>query len=150
MPAPPPSTSPFWKVFGLVTKLDRALLRATKGRRSFVSRSPTLVLHHVGRKSGEARATPLIYLDRDPDLVIVASKGGTDKNPAWFHNLTAMATTEVELPGGERRTVRPHVASPEEKAELWPQLVALYSDYATYQSYTDRDIPVVVLQPSGA
>lgn len=150
MPAPPPSTSPFWKVFGFVSKLDVALLRATKGKRSLITKSPTLVLHHVGRQSGQERTTPLIYLDRAPDLVIVASKGGTDKHPAWFHNLTAMATAEVELPGGERRTVRPHVASPEEKAELWPQLVALYPDYATYQTYTDRDIPVVVLEPPGA
>ncbi len=148
MPAPPPSTSRFWKVFGLVTRLDLALIRATKGKRSIITRAPTLVLHHVGRQSGQARTTPLIYLDRAPELVVVASKGGTDRHPAWFHNVTAMSTTEVELPGGERRTVRPRVANPEEKAELWPQLVALYPDYATYQTYTDRDIPVVVLEPT--
>lgn len=61
--------------------------------------------------------TPLIYLDHPPDLVIVASKRGTDRNPAWFHHLTAMTTARVDLPGGVTRVVRPRGAGPEEKAE---------------------------------
>jgi deazaflavin-dependent oxidoreductase (nitroreductase family) len=149
MPRPPSSTSPFWRVFRLATRLDAYLLRATGGRRSFISRAPTLVLHDVGRRSGQQRVTPLIYLDRAPDLVVVASKGGTDRHPAWFHNLTAMTTARVDLPGGESRVVRPRVAGPEEKAELWPRLVELFPDYATYATYTERDIPVVVLEPDG-
>ena len=148
MPPPPPSSSPFWRVFALVTRLDTLLLRASGGRRSLVTRAPTLVLHHVGRKSGRARTTPLIFLDRSLGLVIVASKGGADRHPDWFHNLVAMPRTEVELPGGEKRSVRPRVASTEEKAELWPDLVAAYPDYATYATYTERDIPVVVLEPA--
>ena len=150
MPAPPSSTSPFWRVFRLVTRLDAALLRATGGRRSLITGVPTLVLHDVGRRSGQARVTPLIYLDRPPDLVIVASKGGTDRHPAWFHNLMAMTTAQVDLPGGMSRVVRPRVAKPQERAELWPQLVALYPDYATYATYTEREIPVVVLEPEGS
>ena len=133
-------------MFGLVTKLDTVLHRAAGGRFSLITRAPTLVLHHVGRRSGQARTTPLIYLDRSPDLVIVASKGGTDRHPAWFHNVVAMASTEVELPGGAKRTVRPRVASPQERAELWPQLVELYGAYADYATYTDREIPVVILE----
>jgi deazaflavin-dependent oxidoreductase (nitroreductase family) len=109
-----------------------------------------LLLDHVGRKSGQARTNPLIYLDDAPRLVIVASKGGTDANPAWFHNLMAMATTEVELPGGERRRVRPRVAEGDERAALWERLVAVYQPYATYATHTERQIPVVVLEPATA
>lgn len=148
MPKPPASTSPLWRVFHLASRLDLALLRATKGRRSFVTKAPTLVLHHVGRKSGQARTSPLLFLDNAPDLVIVASKGGTDRNPAWYHNLMAMPTAEVELPGQERRAVRPRLACDTERAVLWPRLVAMYPDYADYATYTDRTIPVVVLEPA--
>jgi F420H(2)-dependent quinone reductase len=135
-------------VFRLVTRLDSCLLWATGGRRSLITRAPTLVLHDVGRRSGQERVTPLIYLDRPPDLVIVASKGGTDRNPAWFHNLTAMTTARVDLPGGVSRIVRPRVAGPEERAQLWPQLVEIFPDFATYATYTEREIPVVVLEPA--
>lgn len=145
MPKPPPSSSPFWRVVHLVTRLDRAVLRRTG--RSLISRSPTLVLHHVGRRSGQPRTSPLIYLDTGTDLVVVASKGGTDEHPAWYHNLMAMPTAEVEFPGGTRRTVEPRRATPEEKAELWPRLVANYAGYDEYAGYTERDLPVVVLTP---
>jgi deazaflavin-dependent oxidoreductase (nitroreductase family) len=148
VPAPPSSASPFWRLFRVVSTLDSYLLRATGGRRSLITRAPTLVLHDVGRRSGQERATPLIYLDRPPDLVVVASKGGADRHPAWFHNLVAMTTARVDLPGGESRVLRPHVAGPQERAELWPRLVELYPDYATYATYTEREIPVVVLEPA--
>jgi F420H(2)-dependent quinone reductase len=131
----------------LATRLDQLVLRRTG--RSVVSRSPTLILHHTGRRSGQARTTPLIFLENGPDVVVVASKGGVDEHPAWFHNVRAMATTTVELPGGERRRVRPRVASPEEKRELWPRLVANYAGYDEYTGHTTRDIPVVVLEPAG-
>ena len=148
MPKPPPSTSPVWRVVQLVSRLDTALLRATKGRRSLVSSAPTLVLHHVGRRSGQPRTTPLIYLDDRSDLVIVASKRGADRHPAWYHNLMAMPTAEVELRDRARRRVRPRLASDAERERLWPRLVAVYADYATYATYTDRTIPVVVLEPA--
>lgn len=148
MPKPPASTSPLWKLVHLVSRLDLALLRATKGRRSFVTNAPTLVLHHVGRRSGQARTSPLLFLDDSPDLVIVASKGGTDRNPDWYHNLMAMPIAEVELPGRQRRAVAPRLATDTERADLWPRLVAMYPDYADYASYTDRTIPVVVLEPA--
>ena len=107
-----------------------------------------LLLDHVGRKSGQARTNPLIYLDDAPRLIIVASKGGVDAHPAWFHNLMAMKTTQVELPGGERRRVRPRIAEGEERAALWERLVAHFQPYATYATYTERQIPVVVLEPA--
>jgi deazaflavin-dependent oxidoreductase (nitroreductase family) len=145
---PPPSTSRFWKVFNAGTRLNVVLYRASKGRiGGRIKQLPILLLHHVGAKSGTARVSPLLYLDDGDKLVIVASKGGTDKNPAWFHNLLAHPETEVELKRGERRHVRARRASDEERSAYWPRLVERYSDYADYQRYTDRPIPVVVLEP---
>jgi F420H(2)-dependent quinone reductase len=149
MPKPPAPTSPYWKLQRQLARLNKFLFRKTRGKvgGKFLG-APVLLLDHVGRKSGQARTNPLIYLDDAPRLVIVASKGGTDAHPAWFHNLMAMATTEVELPGGERRRVRPRVAEGDERAALWERLVAIYKPYATYATYTEREIPVVVLEPA--
>jgi deazaflavin-dependent oxidoreductase (nitroreductase family) len=71
-----------------------------------------------------------------------------DKHPAWFHNLMAMDVAEVELPGGERRRVKPRVAEGSEREALWPRLVGIYGPYADYATYTERTIPVVVLEPA--
>jgi deazaflavin-dependent oxidoreductase (nitroreductase family) len=133
-----------------LARLNTFLFRRTAGRvgGSYFGGAPVLLLHHVGRRSGQSRTSPLIYLDDSPRLVIVASKGGVDAHPAWFHNLMAMATTEVELPGGERRRVRPRVAGGTERAHLWERVVAIYQPYATYATYTEREIPVVVLEPA--
>jgi deazaflavin-dependent oxidoreductase (nitroreductase family) len=98
--------------------------------------APVLLLDHVGRRTGQARTNPLIYLDDAPNLVVVASKGGTDEHPHWFHNLMAMDGTEVELPGGVRRRVRPRVADGPERVALWSRLVAVYRPYATYAERT--------------
>ena len=98
---------------------------------------------------GTERETPLYYLDDGADVVVVASKGGTETHPAWFHNLMAMPETEVEFVG-ERRRVRPRLADAEERARLWPRLVELYSPYEEYQTFTSREIPVVVLEPVGS
>ncbi|WP_296603741.1 nitroreductase family deazaflavin-dependent oxidoreductase [Nocardioides sp.] len=108
---------------------------------------PTLLLNHVGRKSGRTFTTPLLYLEDGGDLVIVASQGGLPKNPQWYPNLMAQPDVTVELRGEGVRTVRARTADPRERAELWPRLVALYADFATYAAWTDREIPVVVLEP---
>jgi len=78
--------------------------------------------------------------------VIVASKGGMSQHPVWYLNLEANPDVEVEL-GSTRRPMRARRASDEEKAKLWPRLVAMYRDYDDYQARTDRNIPVVVLEP---
>jgi deazaflavin-dependent oxidoreductase (nitroreductase family) len=108
---------------------------------------PTLLLNHVGRKSGTRFTTPLLYLADGPRLVIVASQGGLPKNPQWFHNLVANPETTVELRGERSRAVRARVADPAERAALWPRLVELYADFESYQAWTEREIPVVVLDP---
>ncbi|ASO20173.1 Deazaflavin-dependent nitroreductase [Actinoalloteichus hoggarensis] len=132
-----------------MARFNKWLFRRTKGRRggTFLG-APVLLLDHVGRRTGQARTNPLIYLDDAPNLVLVASKGGIDVNPAWFHNLMAMSTTEVELPGGVRRRVRPRVAEGEERAALWERVIVLYPPYADYAKRTERLIPVIVLEPA--
>jgi F420H(2)-dependent quinone reductase len=143
----PPSSSPFWKLFHLYTVANTWIYRRTGGQRGGrMGRAPILLLHHVGRATGKARVSPLIYLDDGDRLVIVASKGGTDKNPAWFHNLMGAPDTEIEV-GRDRRRVHARRASQEERDALWPRLVEMYPDYANYQRQTDRVIPVVVLDP---
>jgi F420H(2)-dependent quinone reductase len=107
---------------------------------------PTLLLHHVGAKSGVERINPLAYLRDGEDLVIVASKGGSPRNPAWFHNLKANPETTVQV-GTERRAVRARVASAAERERLWPKVLELYSGYEGYQQRTARQIPLVILEP---
>lgn len=122
--------------------------RLTGGRLGGTFRGgPVLLLHHVGRHSGEERVSPLLYLEDGRDLVIVASHGGSHRHPAWWLNLREMHATTVEV-GGERRTVMVRQASPETKARLWPRLVEMYPPYADYQARTSRDIPVAVLSPA--
>ncbi|WP_395690554.1 nitroreductase family deazaflavin-dependent oxidoreductase [Nocardioides sp.] len=108
---------------------------------------PTLLLDHVGRRSGRTFTTPLLYLEDGPDLVVVASQGGLPKNPQWYPNLVAHPDTTVRLRGEGVRRVRARTATPDERAELWPRLVELYADFAKYARWTDREIPVVVLEP---
>jgi F420H(2)-dependent quinone reductase len=105
-----------------------------------------LLLDHVGAKSGQRRTTPLVYVEDGENLVLVASKGGNPKNPAWFHNLRANPDTAVQV-GSERRPVRAHVADQEERTRLWPKAIEIYSGYRDYQERTEREIPLVVLEP---
>ena len=107
---------------------------------------PTLLLDHVGAKSGQKRTTPLSYLRDGDSFVIVASMGGAPRNPAWFHNLRAHPDTHVQV-GTSRRAVHARVATAEERDRLWPRVVSMYRGYELYQRRTDRTIPLVVLEP---
>jgi deazaflavin-dependent oxidoreductase (nitroreductase family) len=104
-----------------------------------------LLLEHVGARSGIRRTTPLVYVDDGDDVVLVASKGGHPRHPAWYHNLRAHPDTTVQI-GRERRAVQARVATPEERKRLWPKAVATYSGYAGYQERTERQIPLVILK----
>ena len=108
---------------------------------------PTLLLDHVGRKSGKRFTTPLLYLDDGERLVVVASQGGLPKNPQWYLNLLARPETTVRVRREGTRAVRAREVTGAERAELWPRLVELYADFAKYARWTDREIPVVVLEP---
>ena len=142
----PPKSSLFWRVFNASTKTHVAAFRLTGGRvGGKVMGLPMLLLHHTGAKSGKHRVSPLLYMPDGDRVVVVASKGGYTKNPGWFHNLMANPDTEIELPREGRVAVRARRASAEERRELWPRVVDLYSGYAEYQDSTSREIPLVVL-----
>src|SRR5690349_17980017 len=143
------------KIIKYMAKAQVRVFRLTNGRvgskwrigAGFRKPVPTLLLDHVGRKSGRSFTTPVLYLDDGADLVVVASQGGLPKNPQWFPNLMARPDTEVHVRHEGVRRVRARVAEGEERAALWPRLVDLYADFATYAHWTDREIPVVVLEP---
>jgi len=106
-----------------------------------------LLLDHVGAKSGTKRTTPLLYVDDGRDLVIVASKGGFPKHPAWYHNLLANPDTEAQI-GSEHRPVHARVATAEERDRLWAMAVEAYGGYKDYAVRSKgREIPLVVLEP---
>jgi deazaflavin-dependent oxidoreductase (nitroreductase family) len=137
-----------WPVLRRLMGGHAFVYRATSGLlgHRFPGAPPTLLLEHVGAKSGVRRVSPLSYLADGPNVVIVASKGGHPKHPAWFHNVGAHPDTTVQI-GRERRAVRARVADPAERARLWPQVVAMYGGYSGYQARTAREIPLVILEP---
>jgi F420H(2)-dependent quinone reductase len=147
-PAFPPPGTVRSKLVNAGVSINVALYRRSGGRLGGkVKGAPVLLLDHVGRKSGVKRTTALLYLVDGADLVIVASRGGSDAMPAWWLNLQANGSTTVQV-GPDRRSVVARQATPEEKAALWPRLVQMYSDYAVYQTRTTREIPVIILSPA--
>jgi deazaflavin-dependent oxidoreductase (nitroreductase family) len=138
------------RAFDRVTRLHARLYRASGGRIGGRYRYGTkmLILEHVGRRSGQVRTAPLVYHERDGDLIVVASAGASDVDPQWLLNLRAQPETHVSV-GRERRRVVAHVASAEEKAAIWPELIEHNPDWDDYTRRTSRDIPVVFLKPAG-
>ena len=112
----------------------------------FPGGAPVMLLTAIGRKSGRPRTAPLLYLRDGDNVVIVASKAGMPHHPVWYLNLEANPEVEVEI-GSERTKMSARRASDDEKARLWPDLVAMYPDYADYQARTERNIPVMNLSP---
>ena len=143
---PPKRGSAGFAAWNRLTALNVWLYRRTRGRLGGrFDGAPVLLLHHVGRKTGQRRVNPLLYMPDGENMVIVASWGGAPHHPAWFLNLKANPETEVEV-RGRRIPVRAEVASPEERKRLWPRLVDLYPGYANYQARTEREIPLVILR----
>jgi deazaflavin-dependent oxidoreductase (nitroreductase family) len=137
-----------WPLLGRLMRGHTVVYRLTGGLigHRFPGAPPMLLLDHVGAKSGVKRTTPLVYVDDSPNVVLVASKGGHPKNPAWYHNLRANPDTTVQI-GSERRPVHARVADAQERERLWPKAVATYSGYRGYQQRTARQIPLVILEP---
>lgn len=138
------------KIFNRLAGAHVAFYKLTGGRLLLgpLGASKTVLVDHVGRKSGTRRTSPLLYLADGEDVVIVASKGGSHKHPAWWLNLRDMDETDIQI-GSERRRVTVRQATAEEKARLWPQLVEIWSSYEGYQERSDRDIPLAILSPAG-
>lgn len=126
----------------------RSLLVLSRGRLGWkIGPMPVVELHTVGRKTGRRRSTMLTAPIHEPGrVVLIASKGGDDRNPFWYLNL--LAQPDVELTeNGITRPMRARTAGEAEKADLWPAIVRAYSGYAGYQKKTTRDIPVVICEP---
>ena len=108
---------------------------------------PTLLLTVRGRKSGVLRRTALIYGRDGDNYVIVASKGGDPKHPLWYLNLVDNPDVGVQV-GTDKLTARARVAEGDERARLWDRMAQIWPDYNAYQTRTDRQIPIVVLEPA--
>ncbi|MEO7126507.1 MAG: nitroreductase/quinone reductase family protein [Nakamurella sp.] len=112
---------------------------------------PVVELTTIGRKSGNPHTVMLTSPIKAGDaVVVVASRGGDDRHPAWFLNLTANPDVEVKLEGGDRVHMHAREATPAERTALWPQIVADHRNYAGYQAKTDREIPLVLLTATDA
>jgi F420H(2)-dependent quinone reductase len=132
-------------IIRLLSKIDGWMMRHAKLR--LLARSaPALLLTTIGRKSGQPRTTPVLYLREGTAIVVVASKGGMPNHPLWYLNLAANPHVEVEV-DGQKMAMLARQATEEEKQRLWPKLLEMYPDFATYQARTQRDIPVIFLLP---
>jgi len=108
--------------------------------------SPVALLTTTGRKSGEPRVSPLLYLREGGRVILAASQGGRDTNPMWYLNLKANPTVSVQIKG-EVLQLRARDATAEERGEYWTKLAAMYPTLDDYQSWTDRVIPIVICDP---
>ncbi|PRY69402.1 deazaflavin-dependent oxidoreductase (nitroreductase family) [Glaciihabitans tibetensis] len=125
----------------LLLKASRGQLGATLGPMKVVE------LHTIGRRSGKMRSAMLSApIVEDGRYILIASKGGDDRDPFWFSNLVANPDVELTV-GGVTLLMRARVADAEEKAALWPRVTAAYGGYSRYQEKTARDIPVVICEP---
>ena len=127
------------------TNLHVLLYRWTGGRAQ-VRKYPTMLLTTTGRKTGKRRTIPLVYVEDKGRFIIAAAYAGSDRNPTWWLNLQHTKEGVAQVMRRKVR-VRAEVARPEERDELWRRLVAMYPYFTEYQARTQRQIPVVVLQP---
>ena len=138
-------------VLKTMNAVHKGLLKLSFGKVGWnAGKMPVLELTTTGRKSGQSRAVMLTSpLQEGDTIVIVASKGGNDENPAWLLNLQAKPEVEVAYKGGAKKPMTATVATPEQRAEMWPKITAVYKNYAGYQEKTSREIPLVLLTPAG-
>ena len=133
---------PLFKVANLV---HPAIIRLSGGRLGGrVAGMPVVVLTTTGRKSGQARTTPLTAIEHEGRTYIVASKGGDEHHPAWYLNLVANPEVTVQR-DGRSTTMTARVLPPDEREAIWPVVTRTYKGYAGYQKRTEREIPVVEL-----
>ena len=130
--------------------LHRSILKLSGGRLGWeAANMPVLELTTTGRRSGQRRSVMLTSPVQDgTTIVVVASRGGDDQHPAWFLNLRDDPDVEVAMGGKPKRPMRARVATPAERANLWPRVTADHKNYADYQTKTEREIPLVLLEPT--
>jgi len=128
-------------------KLNTPLYRLSGGRiGGKVGRAPVLLLTTTGRKSGQKRTAPVLYLADGENVILINTNAGNAKIPAWSLNLKANPEAEIEI-GRERRPVRARIAEGEERADLWRKSNVQYAGFDDYEAKLDREISVFVLEP---
>lgn len=128
-------------------RLNVPLYRVSGGRvGARIGKAPVLLLTTTGRRSGQRRTAPVVYLADRESYVVIGSNAGNEHVPAWALNLKATPEAEVEV-GRKRIAVRARVAEGEERAELWRRHNQQYAGFDDYAARTDRDISVIVLDP---
>ena len=129
--------------------VHKGLLTVSGGRLGWkFSNMPVVELTTTGRKTRLPRTVMLTSpVQEGETVVIVASRGGDDQHPAWLLNLRDNPDVEVALQGKPKQPMRAHIATPEERARLWPLVTAEHKNYAGYQTKTTREIPLVLLEP---
>lgn len=137
-----------WAVLGRMMRAHAAIYRATNGRigGQMPGLPSLLLLDSVGRRSGERRTTPLVYMGDGENLLIVASKGGHPRHPSWLYNLRASPDAEVQI-GSRRIKVHAREAGAEERRRLWPKAIKHNPHWDRYQRRTAREVPLVILEP---
>ena len=130
--------------------VHRCLLKVSGGRLGWTAANmPVLELTTIGRKSGKPRSVMLTSPHQeDGAIVIVASKGGADQHPNWFLNLRDNPEVVVTMQDSQNRRMNARVATREERERLWPTITVEYTNYADYQAKTDREIPLIMLEPA--
>lgn len=132
-------------VVRLFTQLHVVLYRLTGGKAQ-IAKYPTMLLTVKGRKTGKLRTIPLIYIPDGDRFIIAAAFSGSDQHPTWWLNLRDSKEALVQVMRSQTR-VRAKVATPDERAHFWTRLVAMYPYFTEYQERTQREIPVVILEP---
>ena len=129
--------------------IHRAMLKVSFGRVGWnVANMPVIELTTTGRKSGLPRSVMLTSpLQEGTTYVVVASRGGDDKAPAWLFNIEAEPAVEVVVNGKHKQQMTARVATAEERARMWPLVIADHKNYEGYQKRTDRKIPLILLEP---
>ncbi|MCV7400211.1 nitroreductase family deazaflavin-dependent oxidoreductase [Mycobacterium fragae] len=132
-----------------MSRINTWLYKASGGRigNKFLQGAPVALLTTTGRKTGQPRVSPLLYLRDGDRVIVVASHGGREKNPMWYLNLKANPKVSVQIKKEVLELVA-RDATDEERSYYWPQLVQMYSSYDDYQSWTDRKIPIVICDPA--
>lgn len=136
-----------WYLVNVGNRIDPVLMRVSGGRLKSTVTAPTVLLTHTGAKSGQQRQTPLAYFTQGDDVILIASRGGSQRHPAWYHNVRANPEVELWTRGGGGR-YRTREAEGEERERLWELATTYYPGFAGYQKRAgERRIPVVVCTP---
>lgn len=134
-----------WITKNIYTPLDKTLYKLSKGRRGLSSPKVILLLTTIGRKSGEPRSVPILYLRENSTFWVMASNYASKSHPAWSYNLLANPSATVQI-RDERYQVTARLGSDADKQRLWPRLLQLYPSWKQYSTWSDRDFRLFALE----